>query len=62
MSGSQLLEVIRVPLANPEQARIVTLLVERIDIGTDGLDIRLRVNGLRGLAREMMSGDREKAA
>ncbi len=45
-----------------EQARIVALLVERIDIGTEGLDIRLRVDGLRGLAREMMAGDREKAA
>jgi len=45
-----------------EQARIVALLVERIDIGTEGLDIRLRVDGLRGLAREMLAGDREKAA
>ncbi len=45
-----------------EQARIVALLVERIDIGTEGLDIRLRVDGLHGLAREMMAGDREKAA
>ncbi len=38
-----------------EQARIVALLVERVDIGTDGLDIRLRVDGLTGLAREMMA-------
>ncbi|EEX08759.1 site-specific recombinase, resolvase family [Ruegeria lacuscaerulensis ITI-1157] len=45
-----------------EQARIVALLVERIDIGTEGLDIRLRVDGLRGLARDMLAGDREKAA
>jgi site-specific DNA recombinase len=36
-----------------EQARIVALLVERIDIGTEGLDIRLRIDGLAGLAREM---------
>ncbi len=36
-----------------EQARIVALLVERIDIGTDGLDVRLRMDGLSGLAREM---------
>ena len=36
-----------------EQARIVTLLVERIDIGTDGLHLQLRVDGLTGLAREM---------
>ena len=36
-----------------EQARIVTLLVERVDIGTDGLSVRLRMDGLMGLAREM---------
>jgi hypothetical protein len=36
-----------------EQARIVTLLVERVDIGTDGLNVRLRMDGLAGLAREM---------
>ena len=45
-----------------EQARIVALLVERIDIGTEGLDIRLRVDGLRGLAREMLAGGRKRAA
>jgi hypothetical protein len=38
-----------------EQARITTLLVERIDIGTDGLNVRLRTDGLTGLAREMMA-------
>ncbi|WP_324754034.1 recombinase family protein [Roseovarius sp. Pro17] len=36
-----------------EQARIVALLVERIDIGTDGLNVRLRMDGLTGLARDM---------
>jgi hypothetical protein len=36
-----------------EQARIVTLLVERVDIGTDGLNFRLRMDGLAGLVREM---------
>ncbi len=36
-----------------EQARIAALLIERIDIGTDGLNVRLRMNGLTGLAREM---------
>jgi site-specific DNA recombinase len=45
-----------------EQARIVALLVERIDIGVDGLNVRLRVDGLSGLAREMLSGDLERAA
>ncbi|MBA4782081.1 MAG: recombinase family protein [Rhizobiales bacterium] len=38
-----------------EQGRIATLLVERIDIGTGGLDVRLRMDGLTGLAREMMA-------
>ena len=36
-----------------EQARIVALLVERVDIGTDGLNVRLRMDGLAGLAREL---------
>jgi site-specific DNA recombinase len=39
-----------------EQARIVALLVERIDIGTNGLNLRLRMDGLAGLAREMQYG------
>ncbi len=38
-----------------EQARIVQLLVERVDIGTNGLNVRLRMDGLTGLAREMMA-------
>jgi site-specific DNA recombinase len=45
-----------------EQARIVALLVERIDIDTEGLNVRLRVDGLSGLAREMLAGDMERAA
>ena len=45
-----------------EQARIVALLVERIDIGTDGLNVQLRVDGLVGLAREMAVGDMDRAA
>jgi hypothetical protein len=36
-----------------EHARIVTLLVERVDIGTQGLNVRLRMDGLTALAREM---------
>ena len=39
-----------------EQARIVALLVERVDISTDGLNVRLRVDGLGSLAREMLAG------
>lgn len=38
-----------------EQARIATLLVERVDIDIDGLNVRLRMDGLTGLAREMMA-------
>ncbi|SNR52176.1 recombinase family protein [Paracoccus sediminis] len=45
-----------------EQARIVALLVERVDIGTDGLNVRLRVDGLGNLAREMLTSDVEAAA
>ena len=36
-----------------EQARIVALLVERVDIGIHGLNVRLRTDGLAALAREM---------
>jgi hypothetical protein len=35
-----------------EQARIVQLLVERVEIAEDGLDIRMRTDGLAGLVRE----------
>ncbi len=45
-----------------EQARIVALLVERIDIGTGGLNVRLRVDGLASLARELLAGEKEHAA
>ncbi|WP_116653543.1 recombinase family protein [Pelagibacterium sediminicola] len=45
-----------------EQARIVALLVERIDIGMDSLNIRLRIDGLSGLARETMPAPMRAAA
>lgn len=45
-----------------EQARLVQLLVERVDIGTAGLAVRIRVNGLSGLAQEMQTGSLERAA
>lgn len=45
-----------------EQARIASLVVERVDIGTDGLNVRLRVDGLGSLAREMLAGRIEAAA
>ena len=44
-----------------EQARIVALLIKRVDIGTDGLNVRLRVDGLGGLARQMMTSDKGAA-
>jgi site-specific DNA recombinase len=38
-----------------EQARIVALLVERVDVGTEGMNVRLRMDGLAALVREMIS-------
>ena len=40
----------------------MTLLVERVDIANDGLNVRLRVDGLGGLAREMLAGGIGEAA
>jgi site-specific DNA recombinase len=37
-----------------EQARIIQLLVERVDIGTDGVDIRLRIDGVTSLVSQIM--------
>ncbi|WPB83741.1 hypothetical protein [Sediminicoccus rosea] len=36
-----------------EQARIVRLLVERVVVGPGGADIRLRLDGLGGLVRDL---------
>ena len=36
-----------------EQARLVQLLVERVEIGLDGISVRLRIDGLSGVASEM---------
>jgi hypothetical protein len=41
-----------------EQARIVQLLVERVEVGEDGVEVRLRANGLTGLVREAASDKR----
>jgi DNA invertase Pin-like site-specific DNA recombinase len=35
-----------------EQSRIVQLLIERVDIDKDGIDVRLRVDGLTGLVAD----------
>jgi site-specific DNA recombinase len=45
-----------------EQARIAALLVERVEVGTEGLNVRLRIDGLTGLAQEMLAGAMERAA
>ena len=44
-----------------EQARIVALLVERVDIGTEGMNVRLRMDGLAALAHEMTTNVGEAA-
>jgi site-specific DNA recombinase len=44
-----------------EQARIAQLLVERVDVRMNGVEVRLRPNGVAGLAREM-AGNRRAAA
>jgi site-specific DNA recombinase len=45
-----------------EHSRIVALLVEWVDIGADGLNVRLRVDGLTRLVREMTDGSMGRAA
>ena len=40
----------------------MALLVERVEIGTDGLNVSLRVDGLSGLARELLAVDIGEAA
>jgi hypothetical protein len=44
-----------------EQARIVQLLVERVDVRMHGVEVRLRPNGLAALVREV-AGSRRAAA
>lgn len=50
------------PPSTAEQARIVQLLVDRIIVGTAGLDVRLRVDGLGVLVRELQAPELEAAA
>ena len=47
-----------------EQARIVHLLVERVEVGLEGVDIRLRVDGLARLVHDLgsMADDPRRAA
>jgi site-specific DNA recombinase len=45
-----------------EQARILQLLVERVDVSLDGIDIRLRTNGLTSLVADLRRRDLERMA
>jgi len=40
-----------------EQARIIHLLVERVDVSPDGLDIKLKIDGLTHLAGDLTAGE-----
>jgi hypothetical protein len=44
-----------------EQARIVQLLVERVDVRSNDVEVRLRPNGLTGILRDV-AGNRKAAA
>ena len=45
----------------PAQARIVQLLVERVDVRMRGVEVRLRPNGIVGLVRDVAGGRRAAA-
>jgi hypothetical protein len=45
-----------------EQARIIALAVERVDIGTDAINVRMRVDGLAELAQELLFSPEDKDA
>ena len=42
-----------------EQARIVRLLIERVEVGPSGADIRLRVAGLTSLMRDLRGSEND---
>ena len=44
-----------------EQARIVRLLVERVDLSPDGMQVRLRAEGLQTLVEELRSREAKAA-
>jgi site-specific DNA recombinase len=44
-----------------EQTRIVQLLVERINVDVDGIDVRLRVDGLTSLVGDLADAERSAA-
>ena len=44
-----------------EQTRILRLLVDRVDLGPDGADVRMKLDGLASLARELAAPGRDWA-
>ena len=44
-----------------EQARILRLLIERIDVQEDALEVRIRAEGLASLVGELRQGDERTA-
>jgi hypothetical protein len=44
-----------------EQARIVQLLVERVEVQEDALDVRVRAAGLASIATELRQNERKAA-
>jgi hypothetical protein len=49
-------------LVPAEQARIVQLLVERIDVGSDSITVRIRTEGLASLASDLRRRDGTRVA
>jgi site-specific DNA recombinase len=45
-----------------EQARIVQLLVEQVDVYEDALEVRIRADGLASLVAELRQHDERRAA
>ena len=47
---------------SPQQARIVELLVERVEVRTDSIDLLLRVDGLTSLCSELRGASAHQEA
>jgi hypothetical protein len=45
-----------------EQTRIIQLLVERVDVLPDGLELKLRVDGLHSVVTDLRAGEPERRA
>jgi site-specific DNA recombinase len=48
---------VKVQDRDAEQARIVQLLVERVDVQTDALEVRIRAEGLASLVGKLRQSD-----